>query len=100
MPDPGTAGKTAAQRGPAAQPAAAAPGPERLGYLRQVAPLLWPEPAVFGTGPDAVPSAARGLAAVSEFLLLPRASDPRLLVPAGRRAAAAAVRGYGEPGSG
>lgn len=34
-----------------------------------------------------------------EFILLPTAGDPRLLVPTGRRASAAAVRRYGEPGS-
>jgi hypothetical protein len=47
-------------------------------------------------------SLARGRAAdrdERDFLLLPLASRPRLLVPSARRASAAAVRRYGEPGS-
>jgi hypothetical protein len=35
----------------------------------------------------------------SEFIVLPATRRPRLLVPAARRASAAAVRRYGEPGS-
>jgi hypothetical protein len=72
-------------------------GQERLQYLHEVGRLLWPSPAVFGAGRGA--PVGPGLAPVSEFLLLPRPSQPRLLVPASRRVAAAAVRGYGEPGS-
>jgi hypothetical protein len=34
---------------------------------------------------------------IREFLLLPRGKEPRVLVPAGRRMAAAAIRGYGRP---
>jgi hypothetical protein len=34
-----------------------------------------------------------------ELIVLPGAARPRLIVPSGRRAAAAAVRRYGEPGS-
>jgi hypothetical protein len=77
--------------------AAGGDGSERLRYLREVGRLLWPSPAVFqaGRGGPERP----GLAPVSEFLLLPRASHPRLLVPVSGRVAAAAVRGYGEPGS-
>jgi hypothetical protein len=72
-------------------------GPERLRYLHEVGRLLWPPPAVcqVSRGGPVGP----GLVPVSEFLLLPRAGQPRLLVPASRHAAAAAVRGYGEPGS-
>jgi hypothetical protein len=56
--------------------------------------VLWPAPATV--------SAARGRAVRAgdrEFILLPRASRPRLVVPSGRRAGAAGVRRYGEPGS-
>jgi hypothetical protein len=81
----------------AAGGAAGGAGPERLRYLHEVGRLLWPSPAVFRAGRGGAP--APGLVPVSEFLLLPQASQPRLLVPASRRAAAAAVRGYGEPGS-
>jgi hypothetical protein len=49
--------------------------------------LLWPGPRA-SSGP-----------VTSDFLVLPGLSRPRLLVPAGRRPAAAAVRRYGEPGS-
>lgn len=92
-----TAAHGTAEPGPAGHVPSAAAGPERLRYLQEAGRLLWPSPAVFqvGRGGPARP----GLAPVSEFLLLPQASQPRLLVPASRRAAAAAVRGYGEPGS-
>ncbi len=56
--------------------------------------MLWPPPATV--------RAARSRAARAderEFIVLPGARHPRLLVPAGRRASAAAVRRYGEPGS-
>ena len=72
----------------------AAPGSDD--YLAQVFALLWPPPAraalVSGRsarlGPD-----DRAL------LVLPGARRPKLIVPGGRSAAAAAVRRYGEPGS-
>ena len=62
--------------------------------LGDVCDVLWPPPARA--------SLARGPAPDSgerEFIVLPLASRPRLLVPAPRRASAAAVRRYGEPGS-
>jgi len=83
---------------PQAGPPATA-GPERLRYLYEMGRLLWPSPAVFGTAQLRAADPRGLLAPVSEFLLLPQAGNPRLLVPANRRAAAAAIHGYGEPGS-
>jgi hypothetical protein len=54
---------------------------DRVAYLAEVRDLLWPD----GSG--------------SELIVVPSLADPRLLIPAGRRAGAAAVRRYGEPGS-
>ncbi|WP_433021609.1 hypothetical protein [Kribbella sp. CA-294648] len=60
----------------------------RLDWLHDIAALLWPGAHDMSTG---VP------AAEADFWLLPNANRPRLLVPGGsRRAAAAAVRHYGE----
>jgi hypothetical protein len=62
--------------------------------LADICAVLWPPPASA--------SLARGRGAgpgERDFILLPRAQRPRLLVPASRRASAAAVRRYGEPGS-
>jgi hypothetical protein len=56
---------------------------DRAAYLAEVSSLLWPAPA----------------AAVRKLLVVPSLRDPRLLIPAERRAAAAAVRRYGEPAS-
>lgn len=74
-------------------------GDLRLRYLEEVGALLWPAPARAEIGrrgqrpPDAEPP-------ISEFILVPDAKRPRLLVPAvDRRAAATAVRRYAEPGS-
>ena len=70
--------------------------PETTGYLHEVGALLWPSPSTFAV------ERARGSAKTppdSEFFMLPGARRPRLVVPAMRRAAAAAVRRYGEPGS-
>jgi hypothetical protein len=68
-------------------------GALRLRYLAEVSALLWPEPVRAGLG-------VAGGSVLSEFVLVPDAKRPRLLVPAGhRRAAAAAVRRYTEPGS-
>ncbi|HUC58978.1 MAG TPA: hypothetical protein VMA95_16370 [Streptosporangiaceae bacterium] len=50
-------------------------------YLSEVSSLLWPSPASY------------------ELLVLPRSKRPRIVVPSGRRAGAAALRRYGEPGS-
>ena len=69
------------------------------GYLAEVAPLLWPPPATATlTGRRA---AARRRTASGDRCLavLPGPARPRLLVPTGRRPGAAAIRGYGEPGS-
>lgn len=62
----------------------------RLAYLSDAVARLWPD------GSLALRRAPAG-SQNRDFLLLPNAAMPRLLVPAGRRrAAAAAVRGYGE----
>jgi hypothetical protein len=67
----------------------------RAGYLRDVCRQLWPDPA--GAELSQRPTAA-GPGDLS-WIVLPGLRDPRLLVPAERRPAAAAVRRYGEPGS-
>ncbi|HEY2129197.1 MAG TPA: phosphotransferase [Streptosporangiaceae bacterium] len=72
---------------------------ERLGYLRDTAALLWPAPARVTPGADQGGKPPLSDPVTSEFFLIPSESWPRLLVPATRRAAAAAVRRYGEPGS-
>jgi len=102
-----------------ARPAAAAGAPplrladdwERLAYLREVCELLWPPTAEMtlygGTHgwpqiSGAVRPRALGGAARSEgrdFVLIPGVRHPRLLVPAAPRAAAAALRQYGQPRS-
>ena len=72
-------------------PAGSAAGRSNLG---DVCAVLWPPPAsasLFRGRP------ARGRE--GDLLVLPSAGRPRLLVPSGRRASAAAVRRYGEPGS-
>jgi hypothetical protein len=99
-------------------------GQDRAGYLAEVSRLLWPPPAritLSGSGsgsghtsgsgsghtsvpgdetrPGDAPAPAAAGAAHRELIVLPGSRRPRLLVPAGRRAAAAAVRRYGEPGS-
>jgi hypothetical protein len=60
----------------------------------EVAAVLWPPPAVTSLARD-------GAAKTNEqdLIVLPSARRPRLLVPSGRLASAAAVRRYGEPGS-
>lgn len=75
--------------------AAARPAPEAAGRagLGDVCDVLWPPPAT--TSVDRRPARADE----QEFILLPFSRRPRLLVPSGRRASAAAVRRYGEPGS-
>ena len=60
---------------------------DRAAYLAQMSELLWPGPRL-GSG-----------AVTAEFQIVPSSARPRLLVPLGSRAAAAAVRRYGEPGS-
>ncbi len=68
--------------------------PGRARYLDETTALLWPPPAQVTVGRP-----GRGAAAGSALIVLPGRDRPRLVVPAGRRAAAAAVRRYGEPGS-
>jgi hypothetical protein len=64
---------------------------DRLQHLQDVGRLLWPEPLELQIG-----NAPYGAGAVHrEYLLLPSARRPRLLVPRGRRAATGALRGYG-----
>lgn len=72
-------------------------GQDKVGYLREISGLLWPPPATVTVGRAGRRAAAapRG----SEFIVLPRLSRPRLLVPPAARPAAAAVRRYGEPGA-
>src|SRR5215813_309818 len=84
---------------------------ERLAYLREVCELLWPptaEMTLYGGAhgwpqiSGAVRPRALGGAARSEgrdFVLIPGVRHPRLLVPAVPRAAAAALRQYGQPRS-
>jgi Phosphotransferase enzyme family len=89
---------------------------EPTGYLHEAGALLWPPPASITLERAGAPRRARrprgqvnrpggqgdttgGTAPDSEFFLLPGAGRPRLVVPAIPRAAAAAVRRYGEPGS-
>lgn len=61
--------------------------------LNDVCAVLWPPP----TTTSLARRPAR--AGEQEFIVLPFSRRPRLLVPSGRRASAAAVRRYGEPGS-
>jgi hypothetical protein len=63
----------------------------RAQYLQEVLRLLYPEPCTTAGGRDPV---------VTEYLVVPDARRPRLLVPTrSRRIAAAAVRRYAEPQS-
>ena len=73
---------------------------DRVAFLGEVCDLLWPAPATAGPARRADPAdPAAPSVAVSELIVVPSLRDPRLLIPAGRRAGAAAVRRYGEPGS-
>jgi hypothetical protein len=67
---------------------------DRADYLRGICELLWPAPAraELADRPPAVPGDV-------SMIVLPGLRNPRLVVPAGRRPAAAAVRRYGEPAS-
>jgi hypothetical protein len=63
----------------------------RAQYLAEVLKLLYPAPCDTGGGPGSV---------IAEYLVVPDARRPRLLVPSvSRRVAAAAVRRYAEPQS-
>lgn len=64
---------------------------DRMTHLHEVGRLLWPDPLRLDVGTTGRDDGALH----REFLLLPSARRPRLLVPRGRRAAVAAVRGYG-----
>jgi hypothetical protein len=58
----------------------------RAAFLGETLDVLWPP-------------AQRGDASPTELMVLPRLKRPRLVVPLNRRAAASAVRRYGEPRS-
>jgi len=70
-------------------------GGDRAEYLRLASRLLWPPPARV----TLTRSRRRPVDVTTELILLPAQARPRLLVPVERRAAAAAVRRYGEPQS-
>jgi hypothetical protein len=65
-------------------------------YLTEVCRLLWPPPA---SAALVSRRSASSPPAGCEFIVLPGIARPKLIVPRGRKAAAAAVRRYGEPGS-
>jgi hypothetical protein len=70
----------------------------RADFLRDAGRLLWPEPARLVVGGDRPRDAPEP---VSEFVVVPSATRPRLLVPARPRGVAAgAVRHYTAPASG
>lgn len=71
---------------------------ERAGFLETIGPLLWPEPArlTFTRSSRGVPARhagdnGDGAVSVSQMMVLPSKSKPRLLVPSERRPAAAAI---------
>ncbi len=88
-------------------PQAVPAGRQSASYLTEVCELLWPAPAsvtlarAWSRGGQAATAAATATATAArrELVVLPGARQPRLIVPAGRRASAAAIRRYGEPGS-
>jgi hypothetical protein len=65
-------------------------------YLTEVSALLWPAPA---TATLAKAHSAASRAADEVLLVLPDSRRPKLIVPIGRQAGAAAIRRYGQPGS-
>lgn len=65
------------------------PGVGRAAYVRHLSGLLWPAPARVSVGRERESGRPR-----AEYLLIPDANRPKLLVPAARRAAAAAVTGF------
>ncbi|MGY1984851.1 hypothetical protein ACI792_01340 [Blastococcus sp. SYSU DS0669] len=67
---------------------------DRLAHLADVTPLLWPTSRTLV--PGSAPRRDPGAGTVEEYLLLPSRRRPRLLAPAGRRAAAAVVRHHAE----
>src|SRR5205823_2021204 len=103
--------RPAAAAGAGAPPLRLADDWERLAYLREVCELLWPptaEMTLYG-GAHGWPQISgavrpRALGGTSradgrDFVLIPGVRHPRLLVPAAPRAAAAALRQYGQPRS-
>ena len=101
----------AAAAGSGAPPLRLADDWERLAYLREVCELLWPptaEMTLYG-GPHGWPQitgavrprspGVNGRPEGRDFVLIPGVRHPRLLVPAAPRAAAAALRQYGQPRS-
>ncbi len=99
---------------PALRPGQRADAPGPADYLTEVCGLLWPRPAsasLIGRrrardrpasdrpANDMPAAGVAGRPGHSELIVLPGLRRPRLVVPAGRRPAAAAVRRYGEPGS-
>jgi hypothetical protein len=62
--------------------------------LGDVGAVLWPPPATTSSA-----SGRTRRADERDYIVLPSAGRPRLLVPSSRRASAAAERRYGEPGS-
>src|SRR5579859_1638748 len=98
--------RPAAVAGAGAPPLRLADDWERLAYLREVCELLWPPTTEMtlhggprgGAGrPWVLGSAAKPEG--RDFVLIPGVRHPRLLVPASPRAAAAALRQYGQPRS-
>jgi hypothetical protein len=73
-----------------------ADGRERADYLQQVCRVLWPDLA---SPAGLVVAKADALRPARSLLALPSAQRPRIVIPGARRAAAAAVRRYGEPSS-
>ena len=103
--------RPAAAAGAGAPPLRLADDWERLTYLREVCELLWPptaEMTLYGGahGWPQITGAVRPRAFGGDlraegrdFVLIPGVRHPRLLVPAVPRAAAAALRQYGQPRS-
>ena len=103
--------RPAAAAGAGAPPLRLADDWERLAYLREVCELLWPptaEMTLYGGAhgwpqiSGSVRPRSPGGTARSEgrdFVLIPGVRHPRLLVPTAPRAAAAALRQYGQPRS-
>src|SRR6516165_10781030 len=103
--------RPAAATGAGAPPLRLADDWERLAYLREVCELLWPPTAEMtlygeahgwpqisgGVRPRALGGAARSEG--RDFVLIPGVRHPRLLVPTAPRAAAGALRQYGQPRS-
>jgi hypothetical protein len=81
---------------PARAQAGHAPGAGRSS-LDDVCAVLWPPPATASLSRGPRPRRARERE--RDYVVLPSARRPRLIVPSGRRPSAAAVRRYGEPGS-